>query len=168
MKTGKPLKSGKKRNCEGRLSLGEGVMTVDCRDCTNMMDLSDRRCFNGLSARIVPGFRGSVVLEGEVHRSYGGAIIEALSSHSGILSDIRGFHMGPGGVKKGLSRLTQRMESDFLRDPLSLERSRDAYEKDIRRILKDRNPPEIERFGSIIEATTIMVRKLERDLSTGR
>jgi len=151
--------------CKGDIRIGDGVLSVDCRKCKKGMDLSEDVCFNGLSGRMLPGFKGSVVLEGVEHRSYEGPLVEALTSHSHILADIRDLARGPDGPKKGLVRISRMMEEDFLRDPLSLERSKSSYEKKIRRAMMSSKPPEIDRFRSMIEAVSIMVKKLERDNS---
>ncbi|MGA1793440.1 MAG: hypothetical protein ACMUHM_05770 [Thermoplasmatota archaeon] len=151
--------------CNGEIRIGDGVLSVDCRKCKMGMDLSEEVCFNGISGRILPGFRGSVVLEGVEHRSYDGAMVEALTSHSHILADIRDLARGPEGPRKSLMRISRRMEEDFLGDPLSLERSRADYEKAIRRAMRSRKPPELDRLHSMIEAVSVMMKKLERDAS---
>jgi len=157
--------SGQHTGCKGDIRIGDGIFSVDCRRCKMGMDLSDQECFNGLSGRMVPGFKGAVVLEGVEHRSYEGPIVEALTSHSHILSDIRNFARGPEGTKRELLKLSRRMEADFIGDPLSLERSKSRYEKDIRKAMRSMGSPELERFRSMIEAVSVMMKKLERDIS---
>ncbi|MBN1389950.1 MAG: hypothetical protein JXA22_04840 [Candidatus Thermoplasmatota archaeon] len=166
MKVGDIRRSRKRASCEGEIRIEDGIMSVACASCGNPMDLSSSACFNGLSSRMVPGFKGMVVLEGNSHRSYQGPIVEALSSHSRILSDIRRFDHGPKGRRKELTGIAERMEKDFLRDPLSLGNSKADYLKDIRRAERSKEPPEAERFEAIVEAASIMARRLERDISS--
>ncbi|MBN1539942.1 MAG: hypothetical protein JW939_07340, partial [Candidatus Thermoplasmatota archaeon] len=99
-----------------------------------------------------------------IHRCYEGPLVEALKSHSNILSDIRRFDQGPGGKRGELKGITRQMEADFMKDPLLLESSRSVYLKRIRRAVRSKEPPEAERFEAIVEAASVMVRRLERDL----
>ncbi|MGA1866716.1 MAG: hypothetical protein ACMUFK_04530 [Thermoplasmatota archaeon] len=168
MITGEGNLSGNRPCCEGEIRIENGTMSVCCVGCRNPMDLSRPACFNGLSGRMVPGFKGMIVLEGDIHRSFEGPIVEALTSHSNILSDIRRFDQGPGGRRRELKGITARMEADFLRDPLSLGSSRSFYLKKIRRAVRSKEPPEVGRFEAIVEAASVMARRLERDvLSNG-
>lgn len=159
--------AGKIVCCEGEISVNPGILGVDCSECTGRMELWQPECFIGLSGRMIPGFQGSIVLKGDIHRTYEGVIVETLSTHSRILKEIRGLGGDSNGPSKKLSRLIKRIEKDMISDPNTLIERKNLYLNEIRKTLRDKDPPEAERFLSLIEATTKMIKRLERGFPKG-
>jgi hypothetical protein len=143
-------------------------MVVNCRTCQGVRDLSRKECFIGISEKFIPGFQGGVVLRGIKDHHYHGHIVEALSAHSSILGEIRSMGRRRGdGIRspRSLSKLVSDIESSFIRDPRELISQGKGYRKRFASVLKKGADGELEALDSILESTSLMLRKLERELS---
>ncbi len=154
--------------CRGEMEFSDGVMIVDCTGCKGGCQLARRECFLGISGRLIPGFQGGVVLRGVRDRYYEGPVVEALSSHSRILGEIRRLGKARekrSGPARSFSKLCSDMESAFMKDPGDLVSGEKTFRKRMLSTIGKGPKKEIEVFDSIIESTSLMMRKLERELS---
>jgi len=162
LRFGSSKKADRNVHCEGGITIEKGVLSVDCEECQGRMELARPCCFNGLSERMLPGFQGSIVLKGKDHRQFEGSIVEALVSHSHILNDIR--RLGERGASRKMANLSSGIEKEFKRDPAAIVERKEALIKVIRKAVRKNDHQETEIFLTIVEQTSKLIRKLERDI----
>jgi hypothetical protein len=155
-------KAGKIGCCKGKVTIESGILSMDCNGCHGRMEIWHPECFIGLSDGMIPGYRGSVVLKGDIHRSYDGPIVDTVSTHSQIRKDIRNLGGEDSVARKKLRKLVSEIEKELISDPIKLIERKDFYLNNIRKTLRKKDPPEAERFLSIVASTTKLVRRLER------
>ena len=152
----------------GEIEFSEGLMIVNCGSCQGGCELSRKECFLGLSGRFIPGFQGGIILRGVRDHLYEGPMVDALAAHSRILGDIRSLGARKGGMvrsPRSLSKLASDMERAFMRDPGELGSQEKAYRKRMASVLRRGSEKEMELFDSVMESNSLMLRKLERELS---
>jgi hypothetical protein len=156
------IKLNRTKSCEGRISIEKGTISIDCMECDGKMDLSDPFCFLGISDRMIDGFQGSIILMGEQHLFYEGIIVKAITAHSHILKDIH--RLSEGRSNRKLRSISLNIEKDFKKDPVKMIEKMDHYLSEIRKAVREKEPPEADKFTSLVESTSKMIRMLERNI----
>jgi hypothetical protein len=156
------IKFSRTTSCEGKISIEKGTISIDCIGCKSKMDLSDPSCFLGISDRMIEGFHGSIILMGEQHRSYEGAIVRTISAHSHILKDIH--RISKRRPIRKLRSISLSMEQDFKKDPVKIIEKKDHYLREIKKAVREKEPPEAEKFITILESISKMIRMLDRNI----
>ncbi|MDG6225373.1 MAG: hypothetical protein QCI82_07660 [Candidatus Thermoplasmatota archaeon] len=107
--------------CSGRMEhIGRQLM-VDCSKCSGPARLEERRCFMGLSSRLLPGFTGEIILRSLSDRRYAGGIVDALPASSEILDTIDSLGKeGKRGAGGRLERSRSSVRASYSKDPASL------------------------------------------------
>lgn len=150
--------------CSGKMEHRGKQLIVDCSRCPGPVRLDEKRCFMGLSDRLIPGFTGDIVLRSLSDRRYEGPIVDALSSSSEILDIIdalgRGAKVGSGiGSAGKLTKLRRDLRDRFMNDPSSLLPPQGPLDDLKRSCRSDDIKQEIER---LIDRIRLMIARMER------
>lgn len=155
-----------KKGCHGNISIERGDLVVDCTECSGPGDISDRRCFTGLSEKLTPGFRGNVILSSRSDEMFGGPAVEALSASSDILARMSILRDSLDGIRIDrrirMKRLVDRLVGSYMEDPEKMVRSRREMEKEAGKVIGSENDPILDGLADIYEMTERMIRRLER------
>ena len=150
--------------CSGKMEHRGKQMIVDCSLCSGTARLEDKRCFMGLSERLIPGFTGDIVLRSISDRRYEGPLVDALSASSEILDIIdalgRGAKVGSGiGSTGKLMKMRRDLRDRFMNDPASLLMVRGPLDDMKRSCRSDEVSQDIERLNDRIR---LMIARMER------
>ena len=151
-----------------------GSIGIDCSRCDGPLKLEERRCFIGLARRLPPGFSGDVVLSGPVDRRYSGPPVSCLISFSEVIELLEGIP-GSGARrgfpfigKKDVSKVVKRAVATLQEDPQRLIADREELLKDMSKAAKGGKGNAVRELEAGLERTSLMVRRLQKDLSSGR
>lgn len=152
------------------ITIDDGSFIVSCGNCPGRSDLGNAECFNCISSRMLPGYKGAVVLKGEIDRKFKGPITDLLLEHSEILRTIRSS--GEPRPDTGLmgriliKRLSRSFERQFLDDPgMIVDHGKKMVEGNLLFRTPKRNK---ELLSSMIERTGVLLKKQERERSKHR
>ncbi len=135
----------------------EGTVLVDCSTCSGPCSLWEKRCFKGLSGRILPGFSGEIILSKNEQRGYSGPIVEALDSYTEILSLFKG---SKAETRRDTYRILERSEESFRNDPSLFFEMSSKLKKELAR--SNSGEDLIPIFDDIIERSDLLMRKLRK------
>ncbi|MGA1821062.1 MAG: hypothetical protein ACMUIG_00885 [Thermoplasmatota archaeon] len=157
-----------RKDCRGKINVERGDISVDCSKCSGPVNISDSRCFSGLSERMLPGFRGNVILRSSSDELYTGSAVEALSASSDIVARISSVD---GSLRRlkihkrvRMKRLMNGFSDLYMRDPKLLLKNRGDIERRAESIIGQGSNEIMDTISDIFEMIERMIRRLEKDL----
>ncbi|MFO8050909.1 MAG: hypothetical protein R6V01_04340 [Thermoplasmatota archaeon] len=150
---------------DSRMSMDDGTFSVNCSGCTGAADLGSRECFNCISAMLVPGFNGPLVLRGHIDRRYHGHVTDIIFEHSDILRTIRSMREVRGlGLFYGMKvkKVSLRMEELFLKDLGLLVREKKMLLRGFSGSKRNKRTHDL--MEGIIKRSDLLMRRLAREV----
>ncbi|MFW3146883.1 MAG: hypothetical protein ACMUIE_08750 [Thermoplasmatota archaeon] len=147
----------------------QGELIVKCYDCGIQPDLGSRACFDCVSGNMLPGFKGSIVLQGDKDRRYSEPITDLVSLHSSLRRSVEAFCAGEGsGLLLGRSNPGRKLKKEvgdlFKENPAELHGKMEKLLKVSKGLGGKWSKRDQAALRDILEKNGIMVRKMQGNL----